>query len=795
MAYDIGEAKVQLKVDLETLRNDLLQASKEVDKFLESAGKDIKIDISSDNLSGITDSFKKVGDSMEGVKANFTELADSSQQSFGIVNSIVDETANKVFGAGSVMSAATKGIAADVGAMGISFGTVAVAAGGVTAILVVLGAEIYALVKFVGDVIDKTKEYISQNSELQSAIKSVKDAVTILTEGLGKIYDALRDRLAGAIVDTITGLVNTWNEMNRTTGAGNELLDALKRLMTSGFELVMRVVDAVVKVFNSFSGSSDDSKNKVDSLTTAVQTLSSILNGFAFVFEKVALGIQIVGDAASKIAGILQPVIETIREILSGLAKIANSGLGSLFGKGNYAGTGDDSYFQTGKEVRGEENYTDYGVEAGPGNLDGKNKFNQYYNNQKSGSSGSTETKEKEIDLEKEEKKLLDEIIDGYENKLRLINESIPLGEATVRNLNTELQNYREALEVKKQSLSYESNIYDAQLKIQQVKNDILNISEREKKAQEEILQKAGKEAQQIKEDMRERIQLEAKAEEELKRLQVKNTGDISKMKLFEIDRIYDEEEKRIRAAYKETDKVEKLIAELKKAKQKEIEVENLKSNQIIFGFLRTGYDTTMNFVMSGFNNVWNTVFGEANSLFEMLIQNIYNQLLELAASSIFKSIINLLSGGAAGGILGFIGSLFGVGGFTGTGDDDEPAGVVHRNEFVVNPKGALIPDNRIFLELMNQGMNIKKIFQENFSFPLPTALPDISGLNFSGSAGRGGDNIINLGGIKNFVKNNSLSGLDDNKWSKIVDDEIIPQVSRGLKRIGKEFLDNSINI
>lgn len=794
MAFDIGEANVQLKVDIEKLRTDLVQASKEVDKFVESASKDIKIDISSEKLGGISDSFKVVGDSMNSVKKDFSELADSSKQSLGIVNSVVDETANKVFGAGSVMSSATRGIVTDLGTMGVSFGTMAAAAGGAAAVLVVLGAEIYAVIKFIGDVINRTEEYINQNSDLQKAIQAVKDAVSILTDGFNKIYDALRDRLAGAIVDTIKGLVDTWNEMNRTTGAGNELLNALGRLMSSGFELIMRAVDAVVKVFSSFSGASDDSKGKVDNLTTAVQSLTTILNGIAFVFEKVAGGIQIVGNAASKVAGILQPVITFVREILSGLAKIANSGLGSLFGIST--SEGGDLPFPQGPEVRQNENlnYTNYGEEFSPGNLEGKNERAKYLNNLKSGSSGTAE-KEKEIDLEKEEAKILNELINSYDEKIRLIKESIPLGEATVSNLRTELQHFTEILNSKQQSLTYDSNIYDLQIKTKQIRNEILSIDEREKKAQEEILQKSGQEAERIKADINKRIDLESKAEDELKRLQLKNAGDISKMKLFEIDKVYDEEEKRIRDTYKETDKVEKLIVELKKSKQKEIEKFNNDSNSVMLLFLKTGYDTTMNFIMSGFSKVWDNVFGEANSLFEMLIKNIYSQLLELASSAIFKSIINLLSGGSAGGIFGFLGSLFAEGGFTGAGNDDEPAGIVHRNEFVVNPKGALIPDNRIFLELMNQGMNIKKLVQENFSFPLPTALPDISGLNIPGSAGRGGDNIINLGGINSIVKNNSLMGLDDNQWSKVVDEEIIPQISRGLKRIGKQFLDNSINI
>lgn len=795
MSFDIGDAKIQLTVDLENLRKQLLDATKEIDKFVESAGKDINIDISSDKLNGITNSFQLIGDSMNEVKENFTDLAGESEESFGIVNSVLNETANTAFGTGSVMSAVSKDVIASVGAVGVSMGTLAAATGGAIAILAVLAAEIYALMKFLGDVIDRTKEYISQNTDLQKAIESVKDAVSVLTDGFVKIYEALRDRLAGALYDIVVGLVDTWNEMNRTTGAGDNLLAALGRLMSSGFELVMRVVDAVVKVFTSFSGASEDSSSKVDQLTSHVQALTTILNGVAFVFEKVALGIQMVGDAAASVAGLLQPVIEKVREILSGLYAIANSGLGTLFGIS--LPEGSDMPFPFGEKKSTSPDYYDYGEEgAGPGNREGKNTRALYLNNQKSGSTG-TQTKEKEIDLEKEEKKILDELIEGYESKLRLIEASIPLGEATVYNLQQELQNYRDALDVKMQSLNYDSNIYDAQLKLKNVRNDILSISKQYEESQKEILELAGKEAQNIKGEILERIGIEKKAEDELTKLELKNAGDISRLKLFEIDKVYDEEEKRIRDTYKETDKVQKLIAELKKAKQKEIEIETLKGNQIIFGFLETGYNTVMNFIVTGFNQVWEQVFGEANSLLEQLIQNIYNRMVELVTSSIFESLITLLSGGGVTGIFSFIGGLFEAGGFTGSGSDDEPAGIVHKNEFVVNPKGALIPENRIFLELMNQGKNIADLFNEKFGDAFSVFrlnLPDVSGIN-SGSGIRNTDNNINLGGIKAIVNNQSLSGLDDGQWNKIVDEDIIPQVSRGLKRIGKQYLDNTINI
>lgn len=788
MAFDIGEARIEIKIALEELRENLKQAQAEVNQAIEQTQKDINFDV---KLNGST--FDNISSGFKQIKNDVETFEGESVRSFGVVNDVIKEVSNSMFGYGTVTSKAVSEGSAAFLAMGGAASSMAAPIALIIAGVAALAVEIYALIKFIGDVIEQTKNYITSNDELMNAIDSVKEAVKVLYDGFIKIYDALRDRVAAAIFDFIKSLVDTWNEMNRTTGAGDKLLAALQNLMSSGFEAVMRAVDAVIKIFSSFSGASDDSKQKVDSLTTMVESLTFVLNAVAFVIDKVALGIQMMGNWASGAVGKLQPVVNILQDILGKIAQIINSGLGGLFGFGSLVGSGPDSMFKTGKETSVEKNYTDYGVEAGPGNQKGKNEWALNQGKQKSGSSSNSGTTEKEIDLEKQEKELLDDIIAAFEYKLRIQNELIEKGEVQKDTLLDIYNLYLESLALKINELDFQSNIEDVTLRKLEIENEIKKITDEKLKSEQNIQSSLEQSFIKQAESLQKLQLLDKKAEEEMKRLKLQNEGDLENIKLFDIESRYDKEEKRIKETYLESTNRERLLAELKIAKQKEVEKVNIESSKIITSALTVGFGSVMSEISSGFSRVWTKIFGEANSLFEILIQNIYQQLIQLAASAIFKTIVNVLTGGS-GGFFKFLGSLFGEGGYTGKGDDDDVAGIVHRNEFVVSSKGTSIAENLGLLELMNQGNNVAKMMQEKAAgFQLRTGIPDLSGLNLSGQK-VAGDNIINLGGINGInIKHESLSGLDDTQWSRIVDDDIIPQVSRGLKRIGKGVLDNSI--
>ena len=208
---------------------------------------------------------------------------------------------------------------------------------------------------------------------------------------------------------------------------------------------------------------------------------------------------------------------------------------------------------------------------------------------------------------------------------------------------------------------------------------------------------------------------------------------------------------------------------------------------------MQTGFNSVVSAIGQGFSNMWNKVFGEANSLFEILMQSIYNQLIELAASAIFKTIINALSGGGAG----FLSFLFGDGGYTGDGRDNEPAGIVHRNEFVVSAAGTSIPANRDLLEAMNRGEDVASLIgraERSYASSESIRSGAIAQISSTGIASADRSVNINIDGLNVNTKIQKLTGLNENDWMEIVDNEIIPQVSKGLKRAGKEVLDSTIN-
>ena len=72
-----------------------------------------------------------------------------------------------------------------------------------------------------------------------------------------------------------------------------------------------------------------------------------------------------------------------------------------------------------------------------------------------------------------------------------------------------------------------------------------------------------------------------------------------------------------------------------------------------------TIFDGWANVLTSNMNTAWAEIFGEANSLFEQLV----NSMADLLVKNVFSQLISFIPGG---GILGFIGDLFGGGGASG---------------------------------------------------------------------------------------------------------------------------------
>jgi len=85
------------------------------------------------------------------------------------------------------------------------------------------------------------------------------------------------------------------------------------------------------------------------------------------------------------------------------------------------------------------------------------------------------------------------------------------------------------------------------------------------------------------------------------------------------------------------------------------------KAEKDMKGLGSTVFDGWANVLTSNMNTAWAEIFGEANSLFEQLI----NSMADLLVKSVFSGLLGLIPGG---GIIGFIGGLFSGGGGGGPG-------------------------------------------------------------------------------------------------------------------------------
>lgn len=782
MAIEIGEAQIKLEIALNKLSEDLQKASQEVEKSIAGMNKEINLQVNTKTAGVVEKEFSKISNVIKDTQEEIDDFGVSTGRSFGIMDDVIREASNSIFGFGTVSSVAMTDAAGAVATMGGSISALAGPIALIVAGVAIFVGEIVLMIKFISDVVERIGVYIEQNEDLTAAIDAVKNAAKVFYDGLKEIYNFLRDSIAREVVNFISGLVDTWNEMNRTTGAGNNLLGSLKNLMTQGLDAVMRVVNAVIGIFKSFSGTTDDSKSKVDDLTATVNTLTSVLNAVSYVIAAVGRGFELMGGWASSAIDKLRPVLDLIKDIVSEYAKITGSALDFFFGSPTQYPSGSP----TGDMEPNLPPNTaiQYPDGAGPGTQEGKNEFNQEQNRKSSSPGGGS--KQKEVDLVAEEAKLLSEITEAYDRKLQLLYKG-------TEEYNGLLNKYLEELQVLKSRLAFNENIENTEIRIKKIvdeQNDSFKAGINARwEASKQFVIKYAKE----KEAADERAKKEKQLEEELHTAVILNEGDEQKIALNNIEIKYRKERERILKEFQDSKQRTALLEELEKAKAKEIADVTIAENKRGISFIQDGFNAVSNAIKSKFSDVWTSVFGEANSLFEILIQNIYNSLIELASSAIFKTIIDALSGGS-GGFLGWIGSLFGKGGFTGHGDPDEIAGAVHYREFVVNELGTMVPGNVALLEAANRGEDIASLVISQQSRNSAEDFSRFNALrNIAGSISTDRMVNVNLGDVKVNASIHKLTGLSDSDWNQIVDDELIPQLSRGLKRVGKEVLDNSI--
>jgi len=280
------------------------------------------------------------------------------------------------------------------------------------------------------------------------------------------------------------------------------------------------------------------------------------------------------------------------------------------------------------------------------------------------------------------------------------------------------------------------------------------------------------------------KIQNEKNALDELRQMKNKNIEDEYAMGVDAVNKKYDKEKERIQKTYIEGTSRSNMLKELEIARVKELETIQTDSGKRVTALLQAGFQGVQSIIGNGFNEMWNDVFGEANSLFEMFIKSVIQKLTEIAASAFFVMILRAI--GVYGG--GGASAAFATGGYTGDGNPTDIAGAVHYKEFVINEEGLSVPGNRGFAELMNQGKSIgdmiRNMIPKQVSYDMPS-------YDFSPSTS-GGSKIINvnIGDVNTSV--HKLTGLGEKDWIDVVD-EVIPKIADGLHRIGKEVLDKSL--
>ncbi len=656
----------------------------------------------------------------------------------------------------------------------VAIGAIATAGSGLIAVFTILdittGGILLALGLFVTELvvvgtylisrIDDIKNWINENKNLTNGILTLKEKFGEFKDAVVNAWDALTNLFGKAVdfkelvlklasvelrglVVALTLVLNILNTAaNIVTIATSELKRFKDAIFYAAGELknigsaVLTVIDKMLNLKNNVSGVIDIFRSAIP--TTLTDSIASVVK-----------------FAADKIIGLRNALFD-----LLGIKhdKDANGSVNDPTAEGGTTAT----TWTAGQYAPKKKTET----------ADGKGKDG----------SGS------EKDPYKEETDSLKNLMKLQEDELKMIKSKIELEEATPVQLVAQIQEYKKLLTAQLETLEKDTNRADVNTKI-------LELRVQEKHAMLDIdaaiveATKSGAKmyAETLKKD-KEKFALEGKAIQELQEKKINNSDSAYAKDVFNINKKYDAEEERIRNTYADTDVLDQLLAENKRARDIDLHRAELNDATTLLGMYANGFNEVIGAIGREFSSMWDSVFGEANSLFEILMKSVYQQLVNLAASNIFTGIINLLSGGAAGGILGFFGSLFASGGYTGDGPADEAAGVVHKGEYVVSQKG-VNPENLPVLEAMNSGERMARILAR-----YNTKKIDPSVYLGNISAPKGNSNTsINVGGISVAVKSSSMGNMSESEWIKLVDNKIIPQISKGLKRIGKPTLDNTI--
>lgn len=704
-----------------------------------------------------------------------------------------------------------------------------------------------AAFEIIGEVVDYV---LSQLSDLWDFIVSaLTDAFEEIKGNLGEVYDSLgitaegSDNLLSTIKDliargfevlkeVISTVIEFYLRINGTVTefiARNEgLTSALIWLGDKGFTYVGTMILGTISHMLTMIDVAGRVAQALGGIVTALKVfiggnLLDVITNPSKVIGDLEAGIQQIGDAfKSKVENSLQNNIQdsfSTPELIVG-KDLINKKPGDYFKKGPKKDTPGGTKGNSGnsgkekkevdplkeekkaldeiiKSYEHELKLLDDKIKLEEETVDTKREFLGAYiqelqsqllilqgaeNRQKVEEKISSLTVERAALLEAGEKQILDEIFERNNNILDSIDDQIKLGESN--NV------------IKLQALETYENELIAQQQILQDKEQLKRLEEEIYDIHQQRLELADKIAE-----------TQQQGELELQTMILEREGETTELTLLQIDAKYAKEQERIEQTYAGLEIKEKLLGELRRRKIAEVYAAENQEMVILYNTFQNTFNTITNTLATTFSNLWNNIFGEARNLLTDFIGFFIAELTRLAATKVFSFILDVLSGGLFGGVFGIVGAAFGGGRASG---GPVKKGVAY--EWQENGKEYLIPGEDGFVlnatisealqsgipvmhkydELINHASSLRGSSVPSFNSGL---LDDLSGQIKTGKIdlGRAG---VNIGGINLDlnVENNSLSGLDQDTWNRVVDEELLPQLSDGLRRVGKDILDSKIN-
>lgn len=674
---------------------------------------------------------------------------------------------------------------------------------------------------------------------LNALIQTAEDLYNMLAEFAGFIYDTLVS--AFEEVQNVASVVR--DQLGITGDGAAGLMEHLKNLVREGLELakknfhdLVEVVVNIIREYGNFIARHPDLVNALKFVAEAgigllVGYIKTAISYFGFLVDAAGRAVTAIGGIVTAFEGLAglnlydavfnpDKIDVAVNRIKEGFEKVKSSLDQKFEGSNSQTKSGTNA-----SDTYGPPKPNDVNTLKPP--VTGSNK--------KSGKGDG-----KNDDEDKLETEMLDEIIRKYENKLKLEGATVDAKRDLLNEFKTELEGAAESLVKTENKQKAEDKIVDIKKELLDVEKEVTKQTAEQLKANQDLLQDVDKfvtartlkslngveketaeimksydamydkiskskldaemktvQESRLRQSMDRELadskqKYEEQAERELMNLKVRNirTKDVQERASIKIK--YDQEEDRIRKTYRDGAEREEMLHQLKIARTHDLMQVQSEGQKNIMSLVSGGWQTVMSSIMQGFSQVWTNVFGEANSLFEKFFQYVVQKLIEIAMSEIFQTVITIISGGGTG-VLGFLGGLFKAEGGRVeknrtyiVGEDGPETFTADEDGYILNNRDAM----KAIQETPGMGLkNARSDMQEKLG-SVRSAINGIDGQPLPGSV------MYNINMNSDFnipVENKSLTGLDAQQWNDIVDREIIPNISQGLKRIGKKTLDNEI--